>query len=56
MRRRRHHDAFDGTIVDYKWDLGSGSFTLDTGTTPTTSACVASLGPQTIQGPGDELR
>ena len=39
------HDPFGGTIVDYKWDLsGSGSFTLDTGTNPTTSSTYAVAG------------
>jgi hypothetical protein len=43
------HDAFDGTIVDYKWDLGSGSFTLDTGNTSTTSTTYATPGEQQVR-------
>jgi hypothetical protein len=43
------HDLFDGTIVDYKWDFGSGSFTLDTGSTPTTSTTFANPGPETVR-------
>lgn len=32
------HDALDGTISDYRWDLdGSGGFDVDTGTDPTTT-------------------
>jgi hypothetical protein len=38
------HDPLDGTIVDYSWDLGSGSFTRDTGTSPTTTATYSSVG------------
>ena len=43
------HDAFDGTIVDYKWDLGSGSFTLDTGAKPTTSTSFSTVGQETVR-------
>jgi YVTN family beta-propeller protein len=43
------HDPYDAPIVDYKWDLGSGAFTLDTGVYPTTNATFASVGPLTIR-------
>ncbi len=43
------HDAFDGTIVDYKWDLGSGDFTVDTGSTPTTSTSFDTPGQATLR-------
>lgn len=43
------HDPYDAPIVDYKWDLGSGSFTLDTGVYPTTSATFDFPGPVTVR-------
>ncbi len=43
------HDALDGTIVDYQWDLGGGTFALDTGSTPTTSASFTIAGQKTVR-------
>lgn len=38
-----------GTIVDYKWDLGTGSFDHDTGSTSTVTTSFASPGPQHVR-------
>jgi hypothetical protein len=38
-----------GTIVDYQWDLGSGSFDQETGSTPTTTASFTAAGPQQVR-------
>ena len=43
------HDPFDGWITDYKWDLGSGDFTLDTGAYPTTNTTFDTAGPVTVR-------
>jgi hypothetical protein len=43
------HDPLDGTIVDYKWDLGNGKFDHDTGATPKTSTTYTSAGVRTVR-------
>ena len=44
----RSHDSL-GAIIDYQWDLGSGSFDQDTGSTPTTTTSFSSPGPQPLR-------
>jgi hypothetical protein len=39
----------NGTVADYQWDLGSGVFTRDTGTTPTTTTSFASGGNKQVR-------
>jgi PKD repeat protein len=43
------HDSLDGTIVDYKWDLGNGKFGHDTGATPTISTTYSTAGVRTVR-------
>lgn len=43
------HDALDGTIVDYQWDLGGGEFDHDTGSTPTNTTSFATAGRYTVR-------
>jgi len=43
------HDPYDAPIVDYKWDLGSGAFTLDTGVYATTNTTFDTPGPVTVR-------
>ncbi len=38
-----------GTITDYQWDMGSGSFSQDTGATPTATTSFSSPGSETVR-------
>ena len=38
-----------GTIVDYQWDLGNGTFDQDTGSTPTLTTSFNTVGPHQVR-------